>query len=58
MNAFQIPVAVPDLSGNEERYAVDAIRSSWISSTGPYITRFEEQFATMCGAPSAIDTVT
>jgi perosamine synthetase len=54
MNGFRIPVAAPDLSGNEERYAVDAIRSSWISSTGPYITKFEEQFATMCGAQSAI----
>ena len=54
MNGFRIPVAAPDLSGNEERYAVDAIRSSWISSTGPYITKFEEQFAAMCGAHSAV----
>ena len=54
MNAFRIPVAAPDLSGNEERYAVDAIRSSWISSTGPYIAKFEEQFAAMCGAHSAV----
>jgi perosamine synthetase len=54
MSMFRIPVAAPDLSGNEERYAVDAIRSSWISSTGPYIAKFEEQFASMCGAQSAI----
>jgi perosamine synthetase len=43
-----IPVAIPDLGGNEERYASDAIRSSWISSTGKYIEEFESRFAAMC----------
>ena len=51
---FRIPVAAADLSGNEERYAVEAIRSSWISSTGPFIKRFEERFASLCEAKSAI----
>jgi perosamine synthetase len=49
-----IAVAVPDLSGNEERYVVDALRSSWISSTGPYIQRFEEEFAQLCGSRAAV----
>jgi perosamine synthetase len=49
-----IPVARPDLSGNEEKYVVDAIRSSWISSTGSYITRFEREFADLCGTRAAI----
>jgi perosamine synthetase len=49
-----IPVASADLSGREEEYAVDAIRSSWISSTGPYINKFEEEFARLCAATSAI----
>jgi perosamine synthetase len=49
-----IPVSYPDLSGNEEKYALDAIRSSWISSTGPYITRFEQEFAKLCGVRAAI----
>jgi perosamine synthetase len=48
------PVAAPDLSGNEERYVVDAIRSSWISSTGAYLTRFEKEFATLCGSSAAL----
>jgi len=43
-----IPAASADLSGNEERYAVDAIRSSWISSTGAYLERFEREFAALC----------
>lgn len=50
----RIPVAVPDLSGNEEKYVVDAIRSSWISSSGKYITKFEQEFANLCGTESAI----
>jgi perosamine synthetase len=49
-----IPVARPDLSGNEEAYVVDAVRSSWISSTGPYIDRFEQEFADACGTRTAV----
>jgi perosamine synthetase len=51
---ISIPVARPDISGNEEKYVVDAIRSSWISSIGGYIDRFEREFATECGAQSAL----
>lgn len=43
-----IPVASPDLSGNEETYVSEAIRSSWISSTGPFIERFEKEFSQLC----------
>ena len=50
----RIPVAAPDLTGNEEKYVVDAIRSSWISSTGPYIGRFEKEFAELCGTRAAV----
>ena len=42
------------MTGNEERYAVEAIRSSWISSTGPFVSRFEKEFATLCGTSAAI----
>lgn len=49
-----IPVARPDLSGNEEKYVVDAIRSSWISSTGLYVERFEREFAELNGTNGAI----
>jgi perosamine synthetase len=44
----RIPVANADLSGNEEAYVIDTIRSSWISSTGEYLDRFEKEFATLC----------
>lgn len=49
-----IPVAMPDLSGNEGKYVINAIHSTWISSTGEYVTRFEKQFADLCGAKAAI----
>jgi perosamine synthetase len=45
---------MPDLSGNEENYVIEAIRSTWISSTGPFVRRFEEAFAQLCGTQTAI----
>lgn len=50
----RVPVAAPDLSGNEEAYVIEAIRSSWISSTGSYIDRFEREFAALCGTTAAL----
>jgi perosamine synthetase len=50
----RIPLAAPDLSGNELEYVTDAIRSSWISSSGPYVERFEEEFARLCGTRTAL----
>jgi perosamine synthetase len=52
--ADRIPLAVPDLAGNEEKYVLEAIRSSWISSTGPFVDRFEREFATACGTRTAV----
>ena len=49
-----IPVALPDLSGKEEEYVLDALRSTWISSTGPYVARFEKEFAEICGTQTCI----
>src|SRR4029079_5423495 len=43
-----------DLSGNEEAYVTDVIRSSWISSAGKYLERFETDFASLCGVSSAL----
>lgn len=45
---LHVPVARPDLSGNELKYLVDAFLSTWISSTGHYIDKFEEDFARFC----------
>lgn len=44
-NDLHFPVAIPDLNGNELKYLTDAFLSTWISSQGSYLTKFEEQFA-------------
>jgi perosamine synthetase len=49
-----IPVYRPDLSGNERRYVLDCIDSSWISSIGVYIPKFEAALAEVTGAQYAI----
>jgi perosamine synthetase len=49
-----IPVYRPDLSGNERRYVLECIDTSWISSIGSFINRFEAAVATATGARHAI----
>ena len=46
---MHISLAQPQLNGNEYRYLMDAFLSTWISSTGKYITKFEEDFSEYCG---------
>ena len=50
----RIPISEPDLSDLEVQYAVDAIRSSWISSSGDFLNRFERDFAAACGSKHAL----
>jgi perosamine synthetase len=49
-----LPVAEPDLGELEERYVMEAMRSGWVSSMGPFIDRFEKSFANYCGVKHAI----
>jgi perosamine synthetase len=50
----RIPVFSPALDGNELRYVTDCIQSGWISSEGPYVARFEEEFAAAHGRKHGI----
>ncbi|MEH1101421.1 DegT/DnrJ/EryC1/StrS family aminotransferase [Micromonospora sp. CPCC 205561] len=52
----RFPVARPCLSELEEHYLLDALRSGWISSQGPYLRRVEEQLAERCGTATAVAT--
>ena len=52
----RIPLAEPDLRGNELAYVVDCVRSGWISSIGPYVNRFEAGLAERIGASRALTT--
>ena len=42
---MKYPVSEPDLGPLELRYVEDAVRSTWISSSGKYLDRFESEFA-------------
>jgi perosamine synthetase len=50
----RIAVAAPALTGRELDYVTDCIRSSWISSAGKYIERFEHAFADFCCVDHAV----
>jgi perosamine synthetase len=54
MTNYTIPVYRPDLSGNERRYVLECLDSSWISSKGRFIGDFETRFAEACEARHAI----
>lgn len=44
-----IPVNEPLLDGAERRYLTECIETGWISSEGPFVTRFEAEFAARVG---------
>lgn len=44
-----VPIAEPQLAGNEARYVLECVESSWISSTGPFVEEFEGSFAEFTG---------
>ncbi len=45
---------LPLLDGNEEKYVLDCINSGWISSSGPYVKKFEESFAKYCDSSHGV----
>src|SRR3954469_15018381 len=49
-----IPVSEPNLCGNEMKYVMDAMNSTWISSVGVYLERFEKMFREYVGCRHAI----
>lgn len=44
-----VALAQPQLEGNEYKYLMDAFLSTWISSTGKYVSKFENDFSAYCG---------
>ena len=49
-----IPISQPSITQKEIKYVKDAVESTWVSSIGKYINRFEEEFAAFCGSKYAI----
>lgn len=48
-----IPVYAPSLDGNERIYVDQCLESTWISSKGKFVERFEQEFARYVGAAHA-----
>lgn len=44
-----IPLSVPNLAGNEQKYVKHAIAQTWVSTGGAYVTEFERQLAGFLG---------
>jgi dTDP-4-amino-4,6-dideoxygalactose transaminase len=53
-----IPLAEPELGGNEARYLLECVESGFVSSVGPLVERFEAGVARACGATGAVATNT
>jgi len=51
---MKVPVNEPKLDGNEKKYLEECIDSGWISSEGPFVRRFEEEFAARMGRKHGI----
>lgn len=57
LKAGAIPLCVPELSGNEWLYVKECLDTNWVSSAGPFVSRFEQALATYVGAEYAVATV-
>jgi len=52
-----IPLSVPHLAGNEWTYVKECLDGGWVSSAGPFVTRFERELAAYVGAAHAVACV-
>lgn len=52
-----IPLHTPVFIGGEKDYVIDTIESTFVSSVGAYVDRFERDVACYTGSPRAIGTV-
>jgi aminotransferase in exopolysaccharide biosynthesis len=52
-----IPLHAPVFSGREQAYVADAIESTFVSSAGAFVDRFEREIAAYTGCPRAVSTV-
>jgi perosamine synthetase len=54
MTNYTIPVYQPDLAGNEKRYVLECLDSTWISAKGRFIAEFENRFSAFTGTNYAV----
>lgn len=49
-----VPLAVPKFIGNEKKYLNECIDTTFVSSVGKYVDRFEDEMAKYTGAKKAV----
>ncbi|MDF3917325.1 LegC family aminotransferase [Salinicola salarius] len=52
-----IPLHAPIFGGNEKTYVAETIDSTFVSSVGAFVDRFEQDMASYTGSPRAVATV-
>ncbi|WP_242674390.1 LegC family aminotransferase [Marinobacter halodurans] len=52
-----IPLHAPVFKGSEQTYVANTIKSTFVSSVGEYVNRFEQDMAAYTGVESAVATV-
>ena len=55
-NTDRIYLARPDIRGNEQAYAEEAIASNWVTTLGPFVSRLEAELSQLVGVKSATAT--
>ena len=53
----KIPLSIPNLCGNERKYINECINTNFVSSVGPFVSRFEDEFAKYLGVKRAVAVV-
>ncbi len=54
MSTKEVPLSVPNISGNEWQYVKDCLDTGWISSAGAYVDKFEKAIQNYTGAKHAV----
>lgn len=49
-----IPLSVPNLKGKELEYVTYAVETEWVSTGGPYVSKFEEKIAKYANCKGAV----
>ena len=52
-----IPLHSPVFNGNEKKYVIDAIDSTFVSSVGAYVDKFEDEICNYTGSNHAVAIV-
>lgn len=57
MEQSPIYLSIPNLIGNERKYLMECVDTNFVSSVGPFVSRFEEEFAKYHQVKKAVATV-